>query len=150
MFSISITDSTNVTCNSLCDGAATVTAVGGTGAYTYLWNNSQATSTATALCATNYSVIVSDANACSTSVSVTITEPPPLLAPTYGAVTPCPCPCAGVARVFPSGGTPPYSVIWSSGDSDKYLSGLCDGTYGVTVTDANGCVVIGTSVVISN
>jgi PKD repeat protein len=150
MLGISITDSTNVSCNSLCDGAATVTAVGGTGAYTYLWSNGQTTSTATALCAANYSVTVTDANSCNASISVTITQPPPLLAPTYGAVTPCPCPCAGVARVFPDGGTPPYTVVWTNGATEEYLSKLCDGTYGVTVTDANGCIVVGTNIVIIN
>jgi len=147
---ISITDSTNVLCNGVCDGTATVSVVGGTGAYTYAWSNGQNTSTATALCAASYSVTVTDANNCTATVTVTITEPPLLTVTTTGSVTPCPCPCAGVARVFPVGGTPPYNVIWTSGETDKYLSKLCDGTYGVIVTDANGCVVVGTDVVIIN
>ncbi len=149
-FNIAITDSSNVSCNGVCDGSATVAATGGTGAYTYSWSSGQTTSTATAMCAGSYTVTVTDANNCTAIAAVNITQPPPLTAPTTGSVTPCPCPCAGVARVFPAGGTPPYSVIWSSGDTDKYLSALCDGSYAVTVTDANGCVVIGTTVVISN
>ncbi|PCH97859.1 MAG: hypothetical protein COB85_02375 [Bacteroidetes bacterium] len=147
---IAITDSNDVSCNGVCDGSATVSAVGGTGAYTYSWSNSQTTSTATVLCAASYTVSVTDNNGCVMSAPVTIEQPPPLTATTTGTVTPCPCPCAGVVRVFPAGGTPPYNVIWSSGETDKYLSKLCDGTYGVTVTDANGCIVIGTSVTITN
>jgi len=147
---ISISDSVDVSCNALCDGSATVTAVGGTGAYTYLWSGGQTAPTAGSLCAGNYSVTVTDSNSCSTTASVNITQPPPLTVITTVSVTPCPCPCAGVVRAFPAGGTPPYNVIWSNGSTDKYLSKLCDGTYFVTVTDANGCTVVGTNVVIIN
>ncbi|RMG54992.1 MAG: hypothetical protein D6717_08730, partial [Gammaproteobacteria bacterium] len=39
-----------------------------------------------------------------------------------------------------SGGTPPYSYVWSTGASDTaMLGGLAPGTYCLTVTDANGC-----------
>jgi len=150
VLNIAITDSNDVSCNGVCDGSATVTAVGGTGLYTYLWSNTQNVPTATALCAAVYTVAVSDNNNCVANAAVTINQPPLLTATTTSSVTPCPCPCAGVARVFPAGGTPPYSVIWSSGETDKYLSALCNGTYGVTVTDVNGCVVIATSVTITN
>lgn len=147
---ISISDSVDVSCNLSCDGSATVTAVGGTGTYTYSWTSGQNTALANSLCAGNYSVTVTDANSCSAIASVNITEPPPLTVTTTASVTPCSCPCAGVVRAFPAGGTPPYSVVWSNGSTDKYLSKLCDGTYFVTVTDANGCTVVGNNVTITN
>jgi len=146
----SITDSVMVSCNSICDGNATVANVGGTGAYTYLWSNGQTTSTATGLCAGNHSVTVTDENNCNVIVSVTITQPPPLTAPTTSSVTTCPCPCAGVVRVFPAGGTPPYTVIWSNGFSEQFQTKLCDGSYSVTVTDANGCTATGGPEIINN
>jgi hypothetical protein len=43
------------------------------------------------------------------------------------------------------GGTGPYSALWSNGDTTQNLSNAASGTYSVTVTDANGCVVIDSS-----
>ena len=45
----------------------------------------------------------------------------------------------GSIRADISGGTTPYTIDWSTGDTDVLLSGLAAGTYTVTVTDANGC-----------
>ena len=36
--------------------------------------------------------------------------------------------------------------LWSNGFGEQFQTGLCDGTYDVTVTDANGCVSTGTVV----
>ncbi|AZJ32656.1 conserved repeat domain-containing protein/gliding motility-associated C-terminal domain-containing protein [Tenacibaculum mesophilum] len=39
-----------------------------------------------------------------------------------------------------SGGTPPYTYLWSPGDqTSSSISGLTQGSYNVTVTDASGC-----------
>lgn len=38
-----------------------------------------------------------------------------------------------------SGGTPPYSYAWSTGDSNATIDSLSSGVYVVTVTDANEC-----------
>src|SRR5689334_19079704 len=37
----------------------------------------------------------------------------------------------------------PYSILWSNGDTAAFQTGLTNGTYTVTVTDASGCVVTG-------
>lgn len=73
----SISAQLNVSCNGLSDGTATVSATGGTGNYSYLWNDvtAQTSQTATGLTAGDYSVLVKDANLCSTSANVTITQP---------------------------------------------------------------------------
>jgi len=57
------------------DGAATVTAQGGTPPYSYLWNDpsGQTTNTANGLAAGSYSVIVTDGNNCTTQCSITLT-----------------------------------------------------------------------------
>jgi len=47
--------------------------------------------------------------------------------------------CDGTATVIVSGGTPPYWYSWSpTGGSSATASGLCKGTYVVTVTDNAG------------
>lgn len=139
----SISGSSNVTCNGLCDGSATVTGSGGTAPYTYLWDaaaGSQGTATASGLCAGTYSVTVTDNNGCYSSTSVTITEPS-VLTTTISASsnTLCNGSCDGSATVSASGGTPGYTYLWPGAQTTPTASGLCAGSYTVTVTDANGC-----------
>src|SRR5690606_32376794 len=75
--SIALTNVVNVSCFDGNDGEATVTVLGGTAPYTYLWNdtNTQTTATATGLAAGTYTVTVTDANNCTTTTNVTVTEP---------------------------------------------------------------------------
>ena len=43
-----------------------------------------------------------------------------------------------------SGGSPPYSVLWSTGaEGDTALYGLAQGAYSWVVEDANGCLLLG-------
>src|SRR6185369_4259103 len=72
-----ITASANISCNGANNGSATVTASGGTGAYTYLWNpGAFATPSITGLAASVYTVSVKDANNCVAAPRTTsITEP---------------------------------------------------------------------------
>jgi large repetitive protein len=46
----------------------------------------------------------------------------------------------GQASVNVSGGTMPYSYLWSNGATTSTITGLTAGVYNITVTDANGCV----------
>lgn len=45
----------------------------------------------------------------------------------------------GNVSVSPTGGTPPYTISWSNGETSTSLSGLALGNYDVTITDAAGC-----------
>lgn len=56
-----------------CNGSASVTASGGTGAFTYSWNTGgQTTASATNLCAGVYTVTVTDNNGCTTTATVNV------------------------------------------------------------------------------
>jgi hypothetical protein len=48
---------------------------------------------------------------------------------------------SGSATVNVVGGTAPLSYAWSNGASTQTVSNLPAGTYTVTVTDANGCII---------
>jgi hypothetical protein len=133
----------NVTCNGGCDGVATATS-SGTAPFTYLWSpTNQTGQTASALCAGNYTVTITDNTGCTTSTSVIITEPTALMA-AGSTITNVSCNGGsdGSATVNPGGGTPPYNYLWSpAGGSNITATGLTVGTYTVTVTDGNGCTI---------
>lgn len=61
-------------------------------------------------------------------------------------------PCYGDSGAFlelliDSGGTPPYSVLWSSGDTTFSIQDLGAGTYEVTIEDAMGCEFVSSAVI---
>ena len=133
---------TNVLCNGGLTGTATVNASGGSGTYTYLWSPSGGTAaTATGLAVGNYSVTVTDANSCSITRNYTITQPSVLAATTAQVNMVCYGP-NGLASVTPSGGTGPYTYLWSpSGGTTQSQSSLLPGAHSALVTDANGCTL---------
>jgi gliding motility-associated-like protein len=140
--SISITNTTNVSCYGQCNGTATAQATGGSsGVYNYLWSNGANGATANNLCAGNFTVTVSDVNGCTASTSATITEPTQLtvVAGTQTGVL-CYGDCNGIGSVNPAGGTPPYQYYWSGSAFNQQTNpNLCAASHFVTVTDASGC-----------
>lgn len=132
---------TDASCEGLCDGSATVTAIGGTAPVSYNWINTgvvNTSNTASLLCADIYFVKMTDARGCartasvqidaSTVLTVTAMSSPPACSATNGSI---------VVQV--SGGTAPYSFNWlPGGGNTATVSGLGAGSYTVTVTDANG------------
>ena len=149
LLTVSITPSDNngygVSCNGSTDGTATANPSGGTSPYSYSWSNGQTTKTATGLAAGFYTVTVTDVNGCTANGSVTITQPPLLTttaAPTSdykGYNVQCHGGNNGSAEAYPVGGVPPYTYLWSNGQTSKEATMLFAITYTVTVTDANGC-----------
>ena len=128
-------------CNGDATGSATVVATGGTIAYTYTWSNGDNGQIADSLSAGTYNIQVTDANLCAVIASVTINEPNVLIASIFATQdVDCNGNCTGFASVTQSGGTSPYSWVWSDGQSSPTAVALCPGVYDVTVTDDNGCL----------
>lgn len=139
---------TNATCNGTCNGTASVNPTGGTPPIAVTWSpppgGGQGTNNATGLCAGNYNVLLVDANGCSVTVPFTITQPPPIVPNPTQTNASCFGVCDGVATVVPSGGSGPYSFVWTpapgGGQGSGTATGLCAGVYSVLITDqATGC-----------
>ena len=138
-----------VSCAGQCDGQ--LVALGHSSyAKTYLWDNGNTDDSLFTLCPGPYSVSLTDDIGCTASASVTIAAPSVLTANINGTNAPCNSSgCQGSATVNVNGGTAPYTYSWSSGHTTASATGLCSGTYTVTVTDAHNCTTV-SSVTISN
>ncbi len=140
--------STNVSCFGGSDGTATVTGVGGTGAYTYSWNTVpvQTTQTISGLPQGSYIATVTDANGCVTQATATVVQPAAALGgSTVVTDVLCSTDQNGTATINATGGTQPYTYQWDAAtgaQSAITATNLAPGTYSVTVTDANGCTYI--------
>jgi gliding motility-associated-like protein len=132
---------TNTSCNSSCDGTASVTPSGGTAPYDYLWSNGSTSSSASGLCAGPASLIITDHNGCSKTINFDITSPNTLVLATSFTDALCNASCDGTATAIVSDGTSPYNYLWDDGLSQTTptATGLCSGNYNVIVTDNNGC-----------
>ena len=136
----------NVTCFGISNGSATVSATGGTGAYTYTWSPTNTNSPIiTGIAAGQYTVTVMDAIANTNSLVITIGQPTQLTVIAV-AQNSAACWCNGSASVTVTGGNPPYSYAWNSPFSGNMpqVTNLCPGVTQVSITDINGCVAITT------
>jgi hypothetical protein len=143
---VTVSATTNVSCNGLSDGTATANATGGVGPYTYSWSpSSNTTQIAVGLAAGTYTVYATDLNGCSSQASGTVSEPTAI-----NLSAPYPTACLGDSTVINStisGGTPPYTYVWDQGGFYYYTPSIniaptSSVTFTLTATDANGCLAV--------
>ena len=137
----------NASCFGNTNGNATALVEGGTAPYSYAWSNGVNSAAITNLAAGTYTVTASDSRGCRVIQSVTITQPARLVATATGGNTSCGATNNGSASVSASGGTAPYTYLWSNGATTANISNLTVGTYTVTVTDSKGCTATSTATV---
>jgi hypothetical protein len=144
---VNVSALTHVRCFGQSTGAIQIHVAGGASAinYSVQWTGPNGfTSTDTTLnnlAAGQYSVVVVDANGCTANTTVTVTQPAAPMTINFGQIVPSICGGdGGAVLINPTGGVPPYSYLWTTGATTQNLSNVAAGQYGVTVTDANGCV----------
>jgi gliding motility-associated-like protein len=144
------------------DGSVGVTATGGTVDidYNYVWTDASAnvvanTAIANNLPTGNYTVVVTDDNGCTATITATIVDIPggtvsAAVTSNYnGSQVSCNAACDGEITISTNGGTAPFIVsVNNIVQTGTVITGLCAGTYLISVIDAVGCTAT-TSVTIT-
>ncbi|MBK8925294.1 MAG: gliding motility-associated C-terminal domain-containing protein [Crocinitomicaceae bacterium] len=122
-------------------GSASVQATGGTGSYTYVWNNSSSTSNAANdLDSAMQTVLVTDASGCTATDSVLVIVYP---APVVTISSDTTILNGGEAQLWVIGGGTyvwtPFTDLSCDDCANPVADPLDTTVYCVTVTDANGC-----------
>ncbi len=132
----------DVNCYGECTGSISINnLVNGKTPFNYQWNTGDFTSDINNLCAGMYFVKVTDSVNCSIIDSIIIDSPEKLLSNISSTNEMSLGANDGTAGINPSGGTGPYTIIWSTGDTSLSIANLSPGTYYVTITDAKDCIL---------
>ncbi len=153
--SVSVNGLHNINCYGGA-GSIELTVTGGTtGNYTFVWGTADGSGLVSgqedqySLSAGTYNVTVTDLNGCQITKQITLTQPQALKT----KLTPFHITCQstgfddGSIDLLMTGGVTPFIYAWSNGSTTEDLTGLTQGSYKVTVTDANGCVVADSAVI---
>lgn len=132
-----------VSCGDNCDGKISPNVSGGGASYDYSWTGPSGFNSSAAvienLCAGTYTLVVKDENGCSNSYTQVIANSTDLKIELEAKSASCAGEKDGSASSEVSGGSAPYTYMWSNGASTADISSLGAGNYGLTVTDSKGC-----------
>jgi len=133
------------------NGSVDLTVGGGTVPYAYNWSNGAITQDLANVPAGTYIVTVTDNNGCTVTHTATVANNNPNITLTSTNVAAiCGQSNGSINLTVGSGGTPPYTFLWSGGETTEDLSMIPPGSYSVTVTDVNGCTGVHTVTVADN
>ncbi len=132
---------TQPACN-LCNGSATINTIGGSLPYSYLWTNAATGTAVSGLCAGLYQVSITDNLNCNKTQDIIINNSSGITGQNTNVRNElCLGSCNGAATVTAVGGAPPISYSWiNPAVTNSVVTNLCNGTYFVQMSDANGCI----------
>lgn len=131
----------NVSCYGFSDGYIDLTVFGGTPPYQFLWSNSDTSEDINNIPVGIYSVQITDFNSCVFYDTVQISQPSQLLLSYSIANVSCYGGNDGSIDISLTGGTLPYSYLWSTGDTSEDLISISSGIYFVDISDSNNCIL---------
>ncbi len=132
---------TNISCFGANNGSINLNLVGGQAPVSLTWNDgSTAGAVRNNLGPGTYTVAISDGTPCYINRTFIIVEPQPLvLNATIQNALDCFNASSGAINLVVSGGTPPFTYVWSNGATSEDITAIANGTYSVVVTDSRGC-----------
>lgn len=139
-----------IKCKGECNGSITAEIIANP-PYKVFLDNVEITLPFDKVCGGSHTLKVIDAVDLSKDTTFTVTEPQPLSL-VVGEVT-CENPGKedGTIQVNVTGGVPQYTYNWGvPGNSAALAENLLKGTYAVSVTDKNGCVVLSEQIKVDN
>ncbi len=134
--------STPVACSGNATGSITTSATGGTGSYSFNWDNGIGNvQNPTNLSAGIYNITVTDGNGCIKTASTTISQLSTVNVAIQNAIDlTCNGANDGSISLSITNGIAPFSYNWTNGiGNTPNPTNLSAGNYAVTITDANGC-----------
>ncbi len=136
-----------VTCFGAANGQISISSYqGDKPVASYAWSVGTATGTSIGqLDIGTYTTTITDVDGCTGTASGSITQPLVLELDFIQQQIDCSSDNNGVLEAKPSGGTAPYSYLWSNGGTTQSIGNLGKGQYMLTLTDANGCIVADSS-----
>lgn len=99
------------------------------------------------LSAGTYYVVADDGGGCTGKTEACVVKSSTTFDFGFYIINQTPCfsnpPGSGFGKIYITGltGSAPYTYLWNGGQTTSFLTGLTNGTYGVTVTDGTGCIV---------
>ncbi len=128
------------------DGKATSTVSGGTGKYTYAWDDNEKTARAEKLSAGTHRLTVTDENGCTIATDVVITENilPLVVKINQDKKINCNGHQDASLSADVSGGKQPYTYTWSGAGKEfktESLKEVAAGMYTLNITDATGAKI---------
>ncbi len=125
------------------DGTIIYQVSGGTAPYNYNWNNGDMTSSPEGLTAGEYICTVTDDNGCELVSDPVVLEAPPAIELTSQQIVhEVEGDGSGSVDIELTGGTEPFTFLWSNGEVTQNIADLSMGDYTCTITDANGCTFV--------
>jgi hypothetical protein len=132
------------TCFGQFNGQLVLTPSGGAEPYECLWSNNVNTFLNNGLAAGTYSVTVTDKLGCEAVVEEILLQQPDALGVEVDNIESIACFGGEEGRidVAVTGGSPPYLFLWSDGKQTEDNDELAAGSYALTVTDQQGCMLV--------
>jgi hypothetical protein len=140
-----------LSCNNGADGYWSIQPFGSDGPYVAVFSTNDTMSSDTAavlfingLAAGTYTCVITGTSGCQYNFILNLQQPLPIA---VGISSIMPVTCNGgtdgsITLDQVQGGAPPYTYLWSSGDTSGSIAGVPAGVYSVTITDSLLCNVV--------
>ncbi|MCB0585773.1 MAG: gliding motility-associated C-terminal domain-containing protein [Phaeodactylibacter sp.] len=133
---------TGISCHGATNGRLEAVVEGGSGSYSFLWNDGSRSPVLTALSAGTYQLTATDANGCEIRNTATLYQPSPLVLEVDN-LQPVRChgEASGSILLAASGGSPAYAFAIDGQEfrDSPLFDNLSAGSYLMYVRDAGGC-----------